>query len=282
MILVSHANILKSEVWKAIVEGAIAEAKKLGMKLRIFSPKSYDSQKEFCSLVKKAVEEEPDVLILPFTPTEPGLAEEMMEILQRFSGKMVAINVPPTPETIRILPNIAGYVGMNEKAAGAEAAKTLLSDNKKTDELVIAEHKKNHLGHLLRVKGIEEIAKKCGVRVTEVFVGAEDQNIEALKKVLSNKTKVITLGNRGTETALQAAKETGIKVQIVSMDLNKEVVAAIRNGKIFATLLQHPKREGELAVKLASLAVKGKMPYAEEFCGPTKVTKDNLNVFHGQ
>ena len=171
-ILVSHARIQGkegekiSEVWKAIVSGA----KKVETDLAILAPTSYHNHKEFISLIKEAVEKQPDVLILPFTPTEPNLVEEMVKILQQFKGKIVAINVPPTPEIKKKLPNIIGYVGPNEEETGILAAEMLLR-RFRLKKIVITMHEKGHYGHELRIKGIEKNAKKHGVEIVKVYVG---------------------------------------------------------------------------------------------------------------
>ena len=121
-----------SESWKKISEGAVVKAEELNISLKVFSPKSYHDDDEFLLLVARAVKENPDVLIIPFT-----LAEKMTETLQGFSGKIVAINVPPTKEIRKNLPNFVGYVGMDQEEAGRLAAEKLLSHDRRINKFVV-------------------------------------------------------------------------------------------------------------------------------------------------
>ena len=259
-----------SESWKKISEGAVVKAEELNISLKVFSPKSYHDDDEFLLLVARAVKENPDVLIIPFT-----LAEKMTETLQGFSGKIVAINVPPTKEIRKNLPNFVGYVGMDQEEAGRLAAEKLLSHDRRINKFVVLKHTEYNYSHEKRIEGIKEIAEEWRIEVVEVYVGAENQEIGGLKKILDNETGVITLGIRGTEAALKAVQETKLSVPIVGMDLNKKIADAIRYGEVLAIIDQHLREQGTEAIELSVRAVKGNNK-------PAVVMQRNLNLFCDQ
>jgi len=297
--LISHSRIGKtaepgekySEVWAAICKGAERKVRRAGLSgvknLKIFSPVSYHDHKEFLTLVDAAVGENPDALILPFMPTEDDLVKEMTEILSDYQGKIIAVNVPPTPEIEKRLKNIVGYVGMNEFEAGRMAVRRLFMENETIERIIVVEHEKGHYGHRLRTEGARKESYDSGIqKVVEIYVGAEEYETENLKNTLEGSglstdsiTGIITLGVRGTEAALKAIDEAGIVVPIVGMDLNEAVREAIESGRVLATLIQHPEDEGRLAVKMAIGAVNSKLERRVVYCGPTLVDKNNIAVF---
>ena len=179
------------------------------------------------------------------------------------------------------LSNIVGYVGMNERAAGRLAVFWLVTRNTDIRKILVVKHEEGHYGHRLRIHGIKEIDVSWIIgrptKVEEIYTGAETYKIDALKKSLSDEQAgVVTLGVRGTEAVLQ----TGIPTSIVGMDLNDNIRFAIKEGRVLATLIQHPVREGSLAMKMASeIITNPDLPYREVYCGPTLVTQDNVEAF---
>lgn len=281
IVLVSHGRIKRtaepgekySEVWTVICDGAEQEAQKTsGVNLEVLAPQRYHDHSEFVSLVNKAVQKNPDAIGLPFTPTEHKFVKKMVDILKGFKGKIIAVNVPPTPGIKGQLAKIVGYVGMNERAAGKLAAFWLRSQSIVKREIIVPKHEKGHYGFFLRIEGIKDMAGD--LHIEELFTGAEIYITDTLKKSLESGQKgVVTLGVRGTEAVL----ETEIPVPIIGMDLNDNVRSAIKDGRVLATLIQHPEQEGSLAVKMATETKE--IPYREVYCGPTLITKDNIEVF---
>lgn len=285
VVLVSHSRIKEmaepgekySEVWTEIVDGAKEEARKLGIDLTVLSPKSYHDNAEFLHNVKKAAEMQPAVIILPFTPTEKEIVDDFIHTLQDFQGKLIAVNVPPSPPYREALgEKIAGYVGMNEKEAGRMAVIWLLSNTPPgIEEIIIPTHERGHFAFTLRIDGVKEIASQQGVSVREVFVGVTDEEHRKAVEMISAKNGFVTLGVRGTEAVVHNI----LNAPVVGIDLNDEVRQWIKEGKVIATCIQHPKNQGKLAVEMASEVITKPELLREIYCGPTLVTKNNIEVF---
>jgi len=286
-VLASHSRIRDpqrpeqkySEVWTDICRGAQWRAKERSVVLDILSPLSYHEHDEFLKLVGIAVERKPDFLILPFTLLPSSGEEKLLDILDDFPGRIVAVNVPPSDlARARLGKRLAGYVGMNEYGAGQRAALELiqtLSDgfryNPEMKAIVVPKHEEGHYGHWLRIEGIKEVARIHGIPVREEFVGAEKQK---RLKLGEGKYGVITLGNRGTEAALADSVDQKQILGLVGMDLNPTIANAILDTRVKATLIQHPYQQGALAIDMAL------GPGGTYYCGPTLINMDNVRVFN--
>jgi len=75
----------------------------------------------------------------------------------------------------------------------------------------------------------------------------------------------------------------GAKVKVVGVDIDTEMVRAIKEGKLFATVAQQPLLLGEAAMQAAMIKIKGKESLGSDFV-PERITipvllvsKDNLD-----
>ena len=288
---VSHSRIRKakgdekfSEVMTSIFEGiknvfSLEDNKKIN-NLTPYLPLNYSDSEEFLLLVEQAVKDKPDVLIIPYTLSSP----DFLKLLKSFDGKIVGINVPPSDKIIsEIKEKHIGYVGMNEFAAGSQSVGQLFRLSRKefsriTDVLVIR-HKRNHYGHDLRVNGIKEKANDWDKKVLELFI---DENSDDLKEVKQLAEKnglrdvgIITLGNRGTEFALNNIIPDFPFVPIIAMDSNAQIAKAISDKKVICALVQNPFNQGLLAGRKAISQDRGDI-----FCGPIIMDSDNMEVIN--
>jgi len=269
-----------SEVWSDIADGFLKAANNSEVETRISGPMSYHDNEEYINLVAAAINRKPDAIVLPFSPSGKA-REKFTNVLEGYDGNIVAVNVPPSPEQKKILgKRLLGYTGMNEFAAGETAARELIFrkwENKIMHILVLV-HEKNHSGLELRVEGVKHGVKNYGFNpdVRAVYVDPKKQKVAIPKRWLMKDENfgVITLGIRGTEAALISSpiKPFGI----VSIDLDNDVKQAILNNSIACTLIQHPREEGMIAMKIA---LNPGNEFAELFCGPTIVDKNNVHVF---
>lgn len=267
-----------SEVWTDIAKGALNASfeSKIINSTVIYSPKEYHSIPEFLCILDRAAKARPDYLIIPFSPESPQDHSKFIEILKKFKGKVVAVNVPPRKKDLSAINNVVGYVGMNECSAG-EKAMEYIAGFQECDAVLIVEHEQaQHSGHALRIQGIKSVAEAYGIKTYEVPTMGIKNNEIVIPELLSNKNLgFITLGNRGTEAVLNcySVPEDAI---IAGMDINKVVAEAICTRPNICTFIQHPKQEGSMAIKLAENPPK---TYKEVFCGPTMVDRDNVSVF---
>ncbi|TET73524.1 MAG: sugar ABC transporter substrate-binding protein [Candidatus Aminicenantes bacterium] len=83
--------------------------------------------------------------------------------------------------------------------------------------------------------------------------------------------------------AVSAVEALGAEVKVVGVDIDTEMVRAIKEGKLFATVAQQPLLLGEAAMQAAMIKIKGKECLGSDFV-PERITipvllvsKDNLD-----
>jgi len=257
-ILISFARIRKlvqsgeyhSEAWTDIIESAEREAERLGIHLETMAPEeTYNDPKEFIYLVRTAVEKLNSFrgyernLYIPFHITNKELKKNLIKILQKFTGNIYAVNVPPDDEYRKKLKNIRGYIGMDEQALGEKLFDELVSKSS-VKRIIVVRHEENQYGHDLRAKGVTTLAEKHGI---EVFM-VKHEDTERMKEIiLMGDVGVITFGCRGTEKILDI--DIDVTIPIVTVDTNKRIIRmAIKesNKVILASFIQEGLYRGTM------------------------------------
>jgi len=233
-----------SEVWTSITNDAKREAEKRKVHLDILSPEDkYNHGKTSVSLVHKACEMLKNYgpgyeknLFIPFSVTEKYLKKEMIDILKDYPEiNLYALNVPADQEFISMLPNIRGYIGMDEFALGQDLFREMVS-RVNVSKIVILRHEENQYAHDLRIQGISSLAQKGGI---EVIVCKHTDHEIMKKAITSGGAGFITLGNRGTEQVF-ALDIDDIVIPVVAVDSNKKIekFSINSNKKILAVFSQ--------------------------------------------
>lgn len=233
-----------SEVWTRIVTEAKAEADRKKINLDIMSPSDcYNDGNVLLALIYKACQTLRSYgpgyeknLLLPFSITEKKMKEKMIGILKDYPEiNLYAVNVPPDREFISELPNIRGYVGMNEFSLGQDLLMEMLSKIA-VSKVVVLRHEENQYAHDLRIQGIISVAQKKGI---EVVVCKHTDHETMRRVVLSGDAGVITLGNRGTEQVFALDVNETI-IPVVTVDSNKKIerFSVESNKRILSTFIQ--------------------------------------------
>jgi ribose transport system substrate-binding protein len=76
--------------------------------------------------------------------------------------------------------------------------------------------------------------------------------------------------------ALEAAEEAGLDLVVVGFDATDDAVAAVRDGRLAATVAQQPSEMGRLGIEAAVAAANGEDVDAEQPVEVTVVTADNV------
>jgi ABC-type sugar transport system substrate-binding protein len=94
--------------------------------------------------------------------------------------------------------------------------------------------------------------------------------------------QVVTLGAPIALTAVQSLSDVGSKAKLAAFDLNKELVQAVKDGKVEFAVDQQPYLQGYLAVDALWLyKTNGNFSgggTAPVLTGPAFVTKDNVDA----
>lgn len=222
-----------SDFWKELIKGAVDEARKKNLEIRVFAPEETYNVIDFYSFAKK-VFNCCDAVIMPFSQG----SDDLIELLNNFDGPIVFVNTPPLQKWKDKLTRDIPYVGMNEFLAGEKIANILLE--MKIKETLVIRHEARDEGHDQRVSGI----LSTGLKIKEIYINPETGEEEPLEA-----TSALTLGTKGTLFALEQHIPT-----IVGIDCNAEVKVAFNDKKIKGILTQNPGEQGREAVnRLSSL-----------------------------
>jgi ribose transport system substrate-binding protein len=77
--------------------------------------------------------------------------------------------------------------------------------------------------------------------------------------------------------ALEAAEEAGLELVVVGFDATDDAVAAVREGRLAATVAQQPEEMGRMGVEAAIVAAAGEDVDAEQPVEVTVVTSENVD-----
>ncbi len=142
-----------------------------------------------------------------------------------------------------------GYFGQDESDAGTAAGAKLAAEGAKNILCVIQAQGQSQLE--ARCDGV--IKGASGAKVERLYVNGTDDSavttgIQAKLTQDTSVDHVITLGAPIALDAVKAVATGGSKAKIVTFDTNKELVTAIKDGKVEWAIDQQPYLQGYLAV----------------------------------
>jgi myo-inositol-1-phosphate synthase len=233
-----------SEVWTSIYQEAKKQADDAGIHLEAIAlENSYDDVNELVELIRKAVVRLYSFgpgyeknLFLSFCVTERNIKEKIINILKGYPEiNLYGINVPPDNEYVSALPNICGYVGMDEFILGQKLFHEMVS-RVDISRIIVLRQKVSHYGYDLRIEGIKSLACERNI---EVVVCNHTDHETMRKIILSGNSGIITFGNRGTEQVF-ALDVNDVIIPVVTVDSSKKIkkIAVNSNKQILASYLQ--------------------------------------------
>lgn len=175
--------------------------------------------------------------------------------------------------------DISAYFGQDEKIAGAAAGERLTEDGANKALCVIQEQ--GHVGLEDRCAGVKSTFPQTEkIYVTGTDMPNVQSTITAKLQQDSSIDHVVTLGAPFAMTALESVEEAGSQAKVVTFDLNDDVKAAIKDGRIGWAVDQQPYVQGYLAVDSLWLNVQRGASIgggAPVLTGPAFVTADNVD-----
>lgn len=125
---------------------------------------------------------------------------------------------------------------------------------------------------IVTTQNVEEALRENAMTVTENILTAH-KDID----IVYGSNQTCCMG------AVSAVEALGAEVKVVGVDIDTEMVKAIKEGKLFATVAQQPLLLGEAAMQAAMIKIKGKESLGSDFV-PERITipvllvsKDNLD-----
>lgn len=184
----------------------------------------------------------------------------------------------------------ACYIGTDNVAAGkmlGEQLKAALPNGGKVELFVGAADAQNVID---RKKGLEDAIKGTKIQILGMLTDETDR-AKAKTNVADTLVKVpdiaglVGLWSYNGPAILNAVKEAGKvgKVQIVCTDEEEETVQGVKDGAIYATIVQQPFEFGYQSVKVMVDTIRGKkdaIPSNKQILIPTQaITKANVDEF---
>lgn len=227
--------------WDIIRKGAEAAAAKDNVDLQYSNDPDATKQAQ---LIQAAIDKKVDGIAV--TDPNTGALGDTIKAA-------VAAGIPVTmfnaggPDALGL--GAIGYFGQGEKDAGIGAGKKIVDEGGKNILCVIQEQGQSQLE--ARCDGVTEGA--AGAKVQRLYVNGRDDSAVTTSiqaKLTEDKSidYVLTLGAPFALDAVKSVEGASSSAKIGTFDTNKELVSAIKDGKVAFAIDQQPYLQGYLAV----------------------------------
>lgn len=271
IIVVSHGQA-SDPFWSVVKNGVDAAAKDMGVQVDYRAPGTFDMV-AMSQLIDQAVTAKPDGLVVSI-PDAEALGDSIRKAV---AAGIPVVSMNSGSDVYKDL-GVRAHVGQTEYEAGLGAGERFAAAGVKNALCVNQE-----VGNValdLRCKGFTD--GLAGAKVTVLAVDLADptsaqQKIEAALSADPSIDGVLTLGPTGAAPALKALEAKGLlgKIQFGTFDLSKEVLEAIRDGKMSFAIDQQQYLQGYLPIVMLTLnKLYGTLPTGVVMTGPGFVTKD--------
>ncbi|MFF0731252.1 sugar ABC transporter substrate-binding protein [Streptomyces chartreusis] len=263
--------------WDTIRKGAETAAAKDNVKL-IYS--NDETAADQANLVQNAIDQKVDGIAV--TLAKPDALKDVVAKAVKAGIPVVGFNAGMTDWQKQ---GLLSFFGQDEAISG-EALGTRLNGTGAKHALCV-----------VQVQGAVNLEQRCA-GVEKGFKGKTDKlyvngaDMPSVKSTITAKLKqdssidqVVTLAAPVALTAVQSVDETSSKAKIATFDLNKELIAAVKDGSVEFAVDQQPYLQGYLAVDSLWLH-KNNGNYsgggeAPILTGPAFVDKSNVEAIAG-
>lgn len=222
-----------SEYWMSVRRGMETAAEETGMELVILSPDSEDREDIQGKMAETLVERGVDAIaISPIDsfgrPEYFDMAEEKGVPIVSYDTGFADLNVP--------------YIGIDNRQAGAAMAEHLAEALNHRGEVGIVTGGLEQLSHRQRMEGfVDTMKKEKNMRLVFIESGYSNLQMSEVKisRIMDAHPLIEGIAATSAVTALGIAE--GLEkdaVKIVSIDIQKDSVEAVRDGRITALIEQ--------------------------------------------
>jgi len=270
-----------SDFWNIAAKGVSKAEKDLGIKAEVFRPMKTEVSEQQRIIEDLMVQNFDGLAICAINP------DAMTPLLDRVAAKMpVVVHDSDAPKSQR-----KAFVGTDNvaagKLAGQAAIDALKAANISKGKIAIFVGRIDMQNSIDRKKGIDEtLGKQPGIEILPVFLDGADRN-KAKKNVedalarYPDLVMVIGLWSYNGPAMVDAVKAStrAKKPLVVAFDEEEEVLKAVQDGTIFATIVQRPFQFGYQSMKALKDVRDGKT--IPTFIDTTiqKIDKSNLTPF---
>lgn len=227
--------------WDIIRKGAEAAAAKDNVDLQYSNDPDATKQAQ---LIQAAIDKKVDGIAVT-DPNTGALGGPIKKAVG--SGIPVTMFNAGGPDALGL--GVLGYFGQGETDAGLAVGKRLVGDGAKHVLCVIQEQGQQQLED--RCDGVTKGA--AGATVERLYVNGRDDSavttsIQAKLTQAKDVDWVVTLGAPFALDAVKSVQGASSSAKIGTFDTNKELVAAVKDGKVAWAIDQQPYLQGYLAI----------------------------------
>lgn len=269
-------NTLNNPFFVAVKEGAEAEAKAAGIELVITDAQNNPGQQ--IADVENLIQQKPDILIL-----DPADSDAIVEGVKKVNtAKIPVFTIDRQANGGEVLTHIGFDAIKSGTIAGEALAKAL-----------------NGKGNVVEIQGIMgtnvardrskgfnlAMAKYPDIKIVAKQTANFDrgQALNVMENILQANPVIdgVYAANdemaMGALAAMDASGRTS-KIKLIGCDAIDPAIAAIKSGKMAATIAEPPFFLGKEAIKTAEKIAKGEKVEKSVILGSTLVTKDNVET----
>jgi len=245
-----------SDFWKVAHKGCEKADAELSDVTVAFKTTNTGAIEEQNGLIRQALDrDEADAIAI--SPVDPAAQKKVINDAAKRA--LVMTQDSDAPDTDRAL-----YLGADNRAAGRQAGELIKQALPQGGKIMVFVGKREVQNAQERFAGLKESLQGSKVVIIDLMTddanesNARDNAYQALKKY-PDIAGMVGLWSYNGPAIVQALKPEGKlgAVKIVCFDDERETLAAIKDGGIFATVAQQPFEYGYQAVKTAEQILKG-------------------------
>ena len=268
--------------WKTVEAGVRDAGKELGVAVDWQGPLKEDDRGQQIGLVEQFISNNVSGIVLA-----PLDATALQEPVAAAKAKNIPVVIFDSPLNGEAGKDFVSLVATDNKKGGEMGAAELARLLNGKGKVVLLRYNVGSASTDLREQGfLEAIAKHPGIEVIEksryagATVGEAQQSAENLLDKLKQADGVFCSNESVTQGMLNVLVANGLagKVKFVAFDTAPNIVHAIRNDQIHATVAQNPRKMGYLAVKTMVDHLNGVTVPQVVDTGCALVTKANLDT----
>jgi ribose transport system substrate-binding protein len=223
---------------------------------------------------------------IALSPVDPANQTEMID--KGTAKTLIVTQDSDAPKSKR-----AFYVGTDNVAAGRQAGEIIKQAIPNGGKIMLFVGKRDAQNAKERIQGVEEVLKGSQISIIDVRTDDTDR-VRAKQNVADTLVKypdiacLVGLWSYNGPAIVNAVRESGKvgKVQVVTFDEEDETLAGVKDGTIFATVVQQPYEFGRQAMTLMAKKLRGEdinVPPSGAFIVPTlAIDKSNVEEFHAK
>lgn len=241
----------------ALACGALAAAKRLGVRVALFAPDHFTADSQ-APVIDAVTARAPKIAVISPADSQ-GVTRPMRQMADR-GAKLVTVDT-----TINDPSFVVSQVVTSNVEGGRSAARAMIAALGAKGSVLVITNPPGSVAQDERTRGFED-ALRSAPGIT--YLGAQYQNDDPQKAaeiVTSTLSAHPDLGGIfatndqgaiGAVTGLRQAGAVG-RVKLVAYDSAAAEVAAFKNGHISVLIAQDPKREGEMSMEIARKLLDG-------------------------